>query len=546
MLLSLRRAKVSSRLTLLLIATVVIASIPFISMVRSYQADLIQAKQDKTKQIIEVAFGMLEHYYQQEKSGAISLENAKLLAADAIRQLRYDQGDYFWINDLTPNMVMHPIKPQLQGKNVGGVKDPSGKTLFIEMVDVAKSQGEGFVHYLWPKPGSEVDVEKVSYIKLFKPWGWVVGTGVYVDDVDALVMSRIQSMVVYVSGALILLIAFSFIIGRSITNPSKATQLALEDIAKGEGNLSTQLAVEGNDEFTAIAKAFNQFTQKIRSSIQNITPVSHSITQSAQLIDDITDIAARKANEQMVSVNSVAAAMTQLQSNNHEVANSAQNAAQAAQVASDKSNHGQDAINKASSFMTSLSHSLNETEQSSIKLSEEAANVGSVLEVIRGVAEQTNLLALNAAIEAARAGEQGRGFAVVADEVRTLATRTQKSTDEIEEIVDSLQTRARELSTSMGKTQRQSTATLEQADLAKQILDEINQQVHDIMAMNHHIAEASTQQSAATEEINRNLSQFTEHADQTHQDVQQLTQTSEQLSKDSHTLSESVNAFKLS
>jgi methyl-accepting chemotaxis protein len=510
-----------------------------------YKQDLMTAKEVKTRHIIEVTYGIIEHFQQQTIEGTLTTDQAQTQAKQTINRLRYETEDYFWINDLSPNMVMHPIKPQLDGKNLSDVKDPTGKALFLEMVDIAKFKGEGYVNYMWPKPGSEVDVEKVSYIKLFKPWGWIIGTGVYVDDINALVMTRVKSLTLFMGAILLLLIALFTFIGRSITSSCASTQHALEDIAEGEGNLSKQLPIDGNDEFSHIAKAFNLFTQKIRHSIQHISPISQSVSDSVQTLNSIAEQTGRKAAAQQHSVNSVAQAMTELQSNNQEVAQSAQQAANAAQFASEKSELGQKSISKASDYMSSLSLLLTETEKNSQQLASEADNVGAVLEVIRGVAEQTNLLALNAAIEAARAGEQGRGFAVVADEVRTLATRTQKSTDEIETIVASLQNRAKNLSSSMNETKQQSSSTLEQAENARQVLVEINQQINEILSMNEHIASASAQQSVASEEISENLNQFASHSEQTIHDVEKLTKTSQQLLKDSDTLSASFSVFKV-
>ena len=185
--LGLRSLTIQKRLILLIVLIMVVMMIPLGYIINQYQHDLMSAKQTKTRHLVESAHSLLGHFHQLQRDGKLSEQQAKDAASTAIEKLRYETQDYFWINDMYPKVVMHPIKPALNGKDVSKVKDANGQLLFVEFVNVAKKKGQGIVYYMWPKPGSENPVEKVSYIKLFKPWGWIVGTGVYVDDVDALV-----------------------------------------------------------------------------------------------------------------------------------------------------------------------------------------------------------------------------------------------------------------------------------------------------------------------------------------------------------------------
>ncbi|MDW6002141.1 methyl-accepting chemotaxis protein [Vibrio mangrovi] len=542
---SLRQTKIRTRLYLLLIVNILLLLLPFTRILMEYKHDLMEDKQLKIQHLIESTHSLFSYYHQLETEGVLTRDEAQQQAKQAVKVLRYGKNDYFWINDLSPTMIMHPFKPQLDGKNLSGVKDPTGKALFMEMVQVAKTQGGGVVHYMWPKPGSETDVAKISYVKLFKPWGWVVGTGVYVDDVNQLVAERTTSSLWSGAVVVLVLVILSALIIRSITKPCDETRQALDDISQGEGDLTRQLPVDGHDEFSQIAAAFNQFTVKIRQAIQNITPISDSLTHSATNLSSVADQAIAKSDQQQHAVNSVASAMNQLQSSTQDVATAADEAAQSAQIASQKSQDGSQVLVNASRYMASLSELLTETEQNTQHLAKDADDVGTVLEVIRGVAEQTNLLALNAAIEAARAGEQGRGFAVVADEVRTLATRTQKSTDEIEEIITALQKRASELSASMNQTRQQSLDTQEEARKAQEMLSEINDQIHTILGINENIASACLQQSSASQDISHNLNDLADHSQQTTESARHVAETSQTLLKDSQSLNRSFSVFKV-
>jgi methyl-accepting chemotaxis protein len=151
----------------------------------SQRSGLLSERVERTKNLVEVPYSIMAEQHRLEVEGKISRQEAQRRAVEAIRAMRYDDTNYFWINDMHPTMVMHPIKPELDGKDLSDYKDPSGRAVFVEMTNAARGPTGGFVFYQWPKPGSDKPVQKLPFVKGFEPWGWVVGTGIYVEDVDA-------------------------------------------------------------------------------------------------------------------------------------------------------------------------------------------------------------------------------------------------------------------------------------------------------------------------------------------------------------------------
>lgn len=544
-LLQLRALSISKRLYLLTFVVTLLTLIPLFLVMSDFKIGLMEEKRLKTKNLVETAHSLITHYHALETSNTLTQKEAQQQAKSAIKALRYQGQDYFWINNSKPDMIMHPIKPQLDGKYLGDIKDKAGNFLFNDMAKIVQQQGRGFVNYFWAKPGHEDPVAKISYVIGFQPWGWIVGSGIYVDDVAALYQQKIKQVALILSICLVVMMIIAWALGRTIIKPSEEALLAMEDIAQGNGDLTHRLSQEGNDELSKISTAFNIFASKLADMIREMAPVSAHISAAATQLNGVASETAESANQQHHGVDSVAAAMNELLASNQEVASSAQQAATAAEEANQKSQQGMNAVKQASDEMASLSNLLEDTAKGADALAADSQTIGSVLDVIRGIAEQTNLLALNAAIEAARAGEQGRGFAVVADEVRTLATRTQASTDEIEQIIRSLQSKAKEVTGAIVQTRDQSANTAKHAQHAGIVLDEIGEQVNIITSLNHQIAEACSQQADATGEINQNLNQLTEHSQSSILQGDQIAAASEQLLTSGQRLQQLISQFKV-
>ena len=504
---TMRSLSISRRLWLILIVSVLMLFILAAAMLKQVHSDLYAAKAEKTMHVVQSTSGVLEYYYGLQTAGTLTQEQAQKQALDAIRGLRYNQNDYFWINDLRPVMIMHPVNVKLNGQDLSAIKDPDGFAVFNEMVAVAKAKGAGMIHYRWPKPGATDPVPKISYVQLFAPWGWILGSGVYVDDVQAEFRQQTLNAGLFSLAIIAFMALLVILIARSIVQPLRESVQAMADIASGESDLTRTLQTHGNDEVTQLATHFNAFTTKLRGVITQLQASALGLEKASSELGSSADQAQARSQQQSQQMELVATAVNEVTYGVQDVAKNAEHAANEMRDAESQAHQGQVNIDSSLRQIDHLSGTIGQAVEVIRTLAAESTQIGGVLEVISSIAEQTNLLALNAAIEAARAGEQGRGFAVVADEVRLLAQRTQKSTAEIQGMIERLQKHSDAAVKVIADSSHSSQLTIEQANQAGQSLTSISQALRNLHSLNASIASATLQQSHVVDDINQNVTQ---------------------------------------
>jgi methyl-accepting chemotaxis protein len=475
---------------------------------RDIRIGMEKEKTEELKHLVQVALSIAKEEHENATKGTITDEEARKRAAARIGVMRYGNNDYYWINDMHPRMVMHPIQARLNGSDLTENKDPNGKRLFIEFVETVKKSGAGVVAYEWPKPGATAPQPKMSYVAGFQPWGWVIGTGVYIDNLENDVWNMAQRALIFAGIVMLLTGIVCLLVTRGISRAMRGMTAGMRELASGNFDVvipgrgrkdeigdmvaavdafkdkaveKAQLEAEqkqGEDERAAVERrnamialadrfesAVGEIVNTVSSASGELEASANSLTRTAENTQSLSATVAATSEQASANVQSVASATEEMSASVSEIARQVQ----------ESSNIAADAVRQAE-----------KTDARINELSQAAARIGDVVDLISAVAQQTNLLALNATIEAARAGEAGKGFAVVAQEVKALAAQTAKATDEISTQIAAMQS-----------------ATQDSVTAIKDISGTINR-ISEIASV---IAAAVEEQGAATQEISRNVAQ---------------------------------------
>ncbi|WP_319468865.1 methyl-accepting chemotaxis protein [uncultured Pseudodesulfovibrio sp.] len=452
-------------------------------------------------------------------SGAWIEDITAEMKAEALRQvakMRLSDGNYFWINDMTPKMVMHPIKPALDGKNVGAMTDAKGKQLFRAMVEVAEADGQGYVDYFWGKPGKDGDFPKLSFVKLFKPWGWIIGIGVYIDNIDTAVAAKqvaleeaIHSMVVFVLGISLLLAVLSVVAGvlgsRSVTNTIGGEPVDIAGIAaRVSGGDLTIASTNGNGVVErGILKSMKEMAGNLRVVVGDVQSATDNVAAGSEELSSSSETLSQSTVEQAASIEEVSSSLVEIVGSIRKNADNAEATSRIADSTNNDIKSGEESVERTVAAMREIADKIVFIEE---------------------IARQTNLLALNAAIEAARAGEQGKGFAVVAAEVRKLAERSATTAQEISEL---------------------SASSVEVAEETGELFARLTPEIAKTAELIREVAEVCAEQNHGVSQIERAVEQLDTVVQQNAMASEEMASTSEELASQAATLQEAMRYFRV-
>ena len=476
-----------------------------------------------------------------EKGRVVVFPKNELTRGFKIYTTKYD-GDAQAIVDASGKEVKEHIEVEFNQliKDFDTHETTSG---FAELAPAFKSGRAGT---------AEVEFRGESYFLAYQPtklefphMNWTLGLMIpmeLIDDPISKAMWGFSTVVLIMLGGIAALMMY---VANKITRPVRLLSHAMQDVAEGDGDLTKTIDVDSNDEMGVLADHFNTFIAKLRGLLQQTNSHSHVVNDASVHLSRVSSATNDEIQQEKVQVDSVTTAVTEMAATVQEISRNAAEANSAANEAERHASTGNQLSNDAMNQMNDLAASMEEAVQTVAGLGEESKNIGSVIDVINGIAEQTNLLALNAAIEAARAGEQGRGFAVVADEVRSLASRTQDSTKDISTMVAKLRNIAQAAETVMSKGQSQTAVGVDKTQQVQQALEAINHSIATVQEQSGHIAVATEEQTVVAESINESLHSITGLMDSTANHAAELSSNADELSDAATDLHNIVGSFKV-
>jgi methyl-accepting chemotaxis protein len=507
-----------------------------------------------TRSQVELAMSTLQRVHDRHLKGEITLEEAKLQGGDILRNMHFGKDGYIWADTSQGVNVVMLGKQNVEGKNRFDIQDVKGTYLIREIIKNGMQSGGGYTDYWFPRPGSEKPAPKRSYSLYFKPFDWVIGTGNYVDDLDAMVQKAadgdkhriVYGVYLLVGVTIVIVIAvclMAIFVTKRLLLSIGAEPTEMEDIARrvAEGDLTISLQSGKSgvyEEMRRMVESLKLVMEKVNSSARDVSIAAEQLNANAQKTAD--------ASQHVVSQSDmVATASEEMAATSADIANNCHQAADSSNSASATAQSGSAIVRETVEGMTRIAAKVRSSAGAVEQLGVRSEQIGQIVGTIEDIADQTNLLALNAAIEAARAGEQGRGFAVVADEVRALAERTTRATREIGEMIKSIQNETKQAVKAMEEGVEEVERGTTGASRSGQALEMILEQINEVTDQVNLIATAAEEQTATTREITNNIHNISSTVQSSAQSSREMSQSSSQLSQLSVDLQALVRRFRL-
>ncbi len=490
----------------------------FLIVIPRVENTLMEQKKSLLQNIVSGALSTVAEIHQKQLNQELTLAQAQTLARGLIERFRYgeDGKDYIWINDFHPTMIMHPFVPKLNGTDLNTYQDRKGKKLFVEMANVCKAHGQGFVEYMWQwKDDATKIVPKLSFVKVFQPWGWILGTGLYIEDVREEIFQIKLMITAFIIGLSLILFFVIFRLAHQIAASIKNTVSAMDQLA--DGDLQIKLASDRNDETGQMQKKMEIMVEKISSLIGSIVLSAHHFVTASREIKAGSFQLSQEATQQAASIEEISSSVTQLNAQ-------AKSILEMISSANHNSSNIYENAQKGRDQLSSLTQAIQE-------ISSFSGSIVKILKTIDEIAFQTNLLALNAAVEAARAGRYGKGFAVVASEINNLSKRSADAAKESAEIIEE----------SLQKVEHGKKIAEETKLTFLRIVDEIELSTKSLV----EISVANEEQTKGIDQINMGMSQIDKGTLHIASLSEENASASEDLKQHADSLIEQVSVFKL-